>query len=148
MISYAVDKGNVGAHVDDFDVFLIQAEGRREWRIEETPQLEDEFRQGLDIKLLKRFKPTKTWVLEPGDMLYLPPRFAHHGIAKGDGCMTISVGFRAPSHTELLTSALGETFEKLDDRKRYSDPDLKLQNPGEIVTELKESAGCSRVNAA
>lgn len=132
MISYAVDRGNVGAHVDDFDVFLIQAEGRREWRIEQTPQLTDEFREGLDIKLLKKFRPDDTWVLEPGDMLYLPPRFAHHGIAKGDGCMTISVGFRAPRYSELLSSALGETFERLHDALRYSDPDLTMQRPGEI----------------
>lgn len=132
MISYAVDGGNVGAHVDNFDVFLIQALGRREWRIEMAPQLDDNFRPGMDIKLLKKFRPAKTWVLEPGDMLYLPPRFAHHGIARGDDCMTYSIGFRAPSAAELLDGAATHALATLQKSVRYQDPDLQLQHPGEI----------------
>lgn len=132
MISYAVKKGNVGAHVDNFDVFLIQASGTREWQIESTPQHEDNFKPNIDVRLLKRFKPDQRWKLEPGDMLYLPPRFAHHGIAQTDDCMTYSVGFRAPTHAELIDSAATYSLSKIDETVRYTDPDLSPQHPGEI----------------
>ena len=132
MISYAVKKGNVGAHVDNFDVFLIQASGTREWQIESTPQHLDDFKPNIDVRLLKRFKPDQKWKLEPGDMLYLPPRFAHHGIAMTDDCMTYSIGFRAPTHAELIDSAATHSLSKIDETLRYTDPDLAPQHPGEI----------------
>jgi 50S ribosomal protein L16 3-hydroxylase len=132
MISYAVDQGNVGAHVDNYDVFLVQAHGRREWLIEEEPRLEDDFVPGLPIRLLKKFKPTQRWILEPGDILYLPPRVPHHGIARGDGCMTISVGFRAPTHDDIINSLASAALAQSDLPVRYSDPDLSPQAPGEI----------------
>jgi 50S ribosomal protein L16 3-hydroxylase len=134
MISVACDKGNVGAHVDNYDVFLVQAHGTREWLIEDSPRTSDEFKPGLPIRLLKRFKPTHRWVLEPGDILYLPPRFPHHGIARGDNCMTISVGFRAPSVSEIINGVVTEALGGLDDSLRYTDSDLKAQQPGEIST--------------
>jgi 50S ribosomal protein L16 3-hydroxylase len=133
MISVAYDKGNVGAHVDNYDVFLVQAHGTREWLIEDSPRLEDDFVPGLPIRLLKKFKPTHRWLLEPGDILYLPPRFPHHGIARGDTCMTVSVGFRAPSISELINGVVTDALANVDDALRYSDPDLSAQSPGEIA---------------
>jgi 50S ribosomal protein L16 3-hydroxylase len=135
MISYAVDQGNVGAHVDNFDVFLVQALGKREWMIEDRPVHEDDFIPNLPIRLLRKFKPTHKWVLEPGDILYLPPRFPHHGIARGDRCMTISVGCRAPTVPEILNSVVSKALSEGDDSLRYSDPDLKPQAAGEIAPE-------------
>jgi 50S ribosomal protein L16 3-hydroxylase len=132
MISVAVDQGNVGAHVDNYDVFLVQAHGRREWMIEDKPRLTDDFIPGLPIRLLKKFKPTHRWILEPGDILYLPPRIPHHGIARGDECMTISVGFRAPTHDEILNSLATKALGESSTAVRYSDPNLIPQDPGEI----------------
>lgn len=132
MISYAVDEGNVGAHVDNFDVFLVQAAGRREWMIEDKPVLEDDFIPNLPVRLLRKFKPTHRWILEPGDILYLPPRFPHHGIARGDRCMTISVGCRAPSVNEIINEVTSNALSQTSESLRYADPDLKTQQPGEI----------------
>ncbi len=132
MISYAVEEGNVGAHVDNYDVFLVQAHGTREWMIEDRPVLEDDFVPNLPIRLLRRFKPTHTWLLEPGDILYLPPRFPHHGIARGGDCMTISVGFRSPSMHDILNGVVASGLVNTAESLRYVDPDLKPQAPGEI----------------
>jgi 50S ribosomal protein L16 3-hydroxylase len=132
MISYAVDQGNVGAHVDNFDVFLVQAAGKREWMIEDKPVMQDDFIPDLPVRLLRKFKPTHRWVLEPGDILYLPPRFPHHGVAQGDRCMTISVGCRAPSTNEIINGVVTNALIQSDESVRYTDPDLKPQAPGEI----------------
>jgi 50S ribosomal protein L16 3-hydroxylase len=132
MISYAVEEGNVGAHVDNYDVFLVQAHGTREWMIEDRPVLHDDFVPNLPIRLLKRFKPTHRWLLEPGDILYLPPRFPHHGIARGGDCMTISVGFRSPSIHDILNGVVASGLVNTDESLRYVDPDLRPQAPGEI----------------
>jgi 50S ribosomal protein L16 3-hydroxylase len=136
MISYAVDQGNVGAHVDNFDVFLVQAAGKREWMIEDKPVMEDDFIPDLPVRLLKKFKPTHRWVLEPGDILYLPPRFPHHGVAQGDRCMTISVGCRAPSVNEIINGVVTNALAQGDESLRYTDPDLKPQAPGEIAPDV------------
>ena len=133
MISYAVDQGNVGAHVDNFDVFLVQACGRREWMIEDRPVMKDDFIPNLPVRLLKKFKPTHRWILEPGDILYLPPRFPHHGVAVGDRCMTVSVGCRAPSANEIINGVVTSALAQSDETARYSDPDLTAQAPGEIA---------------
>lgn len=132
MFSYAVDKGNVGAHVDNYDVFLVQMYGTRRWMIEDRPVLQDDFVPNLPIRLLKKFKPTHTWDLQPGDMLYLPPRFPHHGVAVGTDCVTMSVGFRAPSFADFINGVASEALSKLDDAERYTDPELQIQHPGEI----------------
>ena len=132
MVSYADDRGNVGAHVDNFDVFLVQAAGKREWMIEDRPVLRDDFVPDLPVRLLKKFKPTHRWVLEPGDILYLPPRFPHHGVARGKGCMTISVGFRAPTTEEILNSVVSAALARTAEGHRYTDPDLQPCAPGEI----------------
>jgi len=135
MISYAVEDGNVGAHVDNYDVFLVQAHGTREWMIEDRAVMEDDFMPGLPIRLLKRFKPTHRWLLQPGDILYLPPRFPHHGIARGGDCMTISVGFRSPSLHDVLNGVVASALVNTDESIRYVDPDLKPQAPGEISSD-------------
>jgi 50S ribosomal protein L16 3-hydroxylase len=93
MISYATDGGGVGPHFDSYDVFLLQAHGRRRWRIGKQKDLT--LVEGAPLKILQNFEPEEEFVLEPGDMLYLPPRYAHDGVAEGE-CMTYSIGFRAP----------------------------------------------------
>jgi 50S ribosomal protein L16 3-hydroxylase len=136
MVSYASDRGGVGPHFDQYDVFLIQGLGRRRWQVgpkcdAATPLLPHD-----DLRLLAEFTPAEEWVLEPGDMLYVPPGFAHNGVAVGDDCMTYSIGFRAPSRSELIAGWCDEVLAGLDDDDRYADPDLAAQgNPGEIAGE-------------
>lgn len=132
MVSYAPDGGNVGAHVDNYDVFLIQAVGRREWRIGSTPVDEEVLVPDVDVSMLADFEPDEVMTLEQGDMLYLPPRIAHHGIAIGP-CMTFSVGFRAPSQEEIVSTVLARVIDEMDPMARYSDPDLEMpDHPGRI----------------
>ncbi|HVF36232.1 MAG TPA: cupin domain-containing protein [Candidatus Saccharimonadia bacterium] len=123
MISYATDGGSVGAHVDRYDVFLLQATGRRRWRIATSPDAPTAFRDDSELKLLRRFEPDHDWVLEPGDMLYLPPGIPHHGIAVGE-CTTWSIGMRAPSLAEMLVDYAEYVAERTDDAQRYADPAL------------------------
>ncbi len=133
MVSFAKEYGGVGAHVDNYDVFLLQAEGHRRWQIMNDPVEEEVILPDLDVSILQKFRPDEDWVLSPGDMLYLPPRIAHKGIAQND-CMTFSIGFRAPSHSEILASFLGYASEQYDPDLRYTDPDLTLQDhPSEIL---------------
>ena len=108
MISYATDGGGVGPHVDQYDVFLLQAEGRRRWRI--APPGDTRIVPGASLRILAAFEPTEEWVLEPGDLLYLPPGWGHDGVAEGP-CMTYSVGFRAPSRQEFLSAFLAAAAE-------------------------------------
>jgi 50S ribosomal protein L16 3-hydroxylase len=108
MVSWASDGGGVGPHFDSYDVFLLQAQGRRRWRWGRQKDLS--LREGLPLKILDRFEPEDDQVLEPGDMLYLPPRYAHDGIADGE-CQTCSIGFRAPGRGELAR----ELLERLAD---------------------------------
>jgi 50S ribosomal protein L16 3-hydroxylase len=137
MISFAVDKGSVGPHTDEYDVFLIQAEGKRRWQINADPHADNSLVAGLDMKILQYFEPTEEWLLEPGDVLYLPPGVAHWGVAEGE-CITWSVGFRAPSATELFTHWADEKLHSIDS-VRYSDPDLQLQShAGEIQPQAVE----------
>lgn len=126
MISYATDKGSVGPHTDGYDVFLLQAAGVRRWQISETPIIEAELIDGLDIKVLRQFDADQTWDLEPGDILYLPPHFAHHGVAQGE-CMTFSIGFRAPTQTELLDAMVNSLLESERGIDRYADPGWQIE---------------------
>lgn len=103
MLSYASDGGGVGPHVDSYDVFLLQVSGRRRWAIA-PPDPSAELLPGLPLRILSRFKPQQEWVLEPGDMLYLPPGWGHEGVAVGGDCMTASIGFRAPTAAELVAA--------------------------------------------
>jgi 50S ribosomal protein L16 3-hydroxylase len=139
MVSYAVDQGSVGPHIDDYDVFLYQAKGRRRWKIDTRPVSEDDYIPGLDLRILPQFETEQEWLLEPGDILYLPPNVAHWGIAEGE-CMTCSVGFRAPTLREMATAWFESALEKCIPEGRYRDPSLKPQSsPGEILpTSLDE----------
>lgn len=122
MISYATDTGGVGPHFDSYDVFLIQAHGKRRWRIGAQQDLS--LKEGLPLKILRNFTPDQEYVLEPGDMLYLPPQYAHEGVAIGE-CMTYSIGFRAPAWQELGEAFLQFMADSIDLPGRYADPDLQ-----------------------
>ena len=132
MVSYATDGGGVGPHLDQYDVFLLQGIGQRRWRICTDPRAPRDFRDGVDLKLLREFRPTHEWTLEPGDMLYLPPGVPHEGAAIGE-CMTFSIGMRAPSSSELLVAFAETVAAGLPESRRYADPDLRpAREPGEI----------------
>jgi 50S ribosomal protein L16 3-hydroxylase len=126
MVSYAVTGGGVGPHLDSYDVFLLQGSGRRRWRIAAVDNTADDtaFKPGLPLKILRRFRPQQEWVLEPGDMLYLPPGYAHEGVALGE-CFTYSIGFRAPSHQELAGDFLDYLHDTLALDGRLQDPGLQ-----------------------
>jgi 50S ribosomal protein L16 3-hydroxylase len=130
MISYASDGGGVGPHFDSYDVFLLQAHGKRRWRIGAQSDLS--LHEDMPLKILRRFEPEQEFLLEPGDMLYLPPNYAHDGIAVGE-CMTYSIGFRAPSYQELGQAFLQFMVETVELDGRYADPDLQpSRRPAEI----------------
>jgi 50S ribosomal protein L16 3-hydroxylase len=132
MISFATDGGGVGPHFDSYDVFLLQAQGRRRWRIGRQRDLS--LQEGLPLKILARFEPEQEMVLEPGDMLYLPPRYAHDGIAEGD-CQTYSIGFRAPAQGELARELLQRIGDEAAERGGgvYQDPRQQATlSPGAI----------------
>lgn len=136
MVSYAVDGGGVGAHFDHYDVFLVQGLGRRRWELGALCDDSTELMSHDGLRLLADFRATEEWVLEPGDILYVPPRVAHRGTAIGDDCMTYSVGFRAPSRGELIEAWADDMVPGLSDSDRYEDPHLLQQsNPGEISAE-------------
>jgi len=135
MISFAVPGGSVGPHYDNYDVFLLQAEGQRKWKIGQMCDNESLILNHPDLRILEEFEQTDEWVLEPGDMLYLPPRLAHWGVAQTD-CMTWSVGFRAPSTAEVVTNYADFVARFLPDEQRYGDADMSpVQNPSYIRPE-------------
>jgi 50S ribosomal protein L16 3-hydroxylase len=130
MVSYATDGGGVGPHVDSYDVFLLQASGHRRWRISQQPDMALE--PGAPLRLLSDFRAEQEWLLEPGDMLYLPPGVAHEGTAVGE-CLTYSIGFRAPTYQELLAPWLDEFAINATVPGRYADPGLgATRHPGAL----------------
>ena len=135
MISYAPAQGSVGPHVDQYDVFLLQGYGHRRWQIAGASVHEAELIPDVPLRILRTFEPDQEWVLEPGDMLYLPPGVPHHGVALDD-CMTFSVGFRAPAAAELVGLFYDEVAAGLREHERYADPDLEVPaHPGQITPE-------------
>ena len=140
MISYATDGGGVGPHFDNYDVFLLQAHGRRRWRI--GRQKDKTLRPGLPLKILAAFAPEEEYVLEPGDMLYLPPGWAHDGIAEGE-CMTYSIGFRSPNGAQIAHEVLQRMAEAAADTDGaiYRDPQQPaVDGPGAIPAALQDFA--------
>lgn len=138
MISFAAPGGSVGPHFDNYDVFLLQAEGHRRWKIGQMCDSDSPMLEHPDLRILAEFEQTEEWVLAPGDMLYLPPRLAHYGIAE-DACMTWSVGFRAPSHAEVLTHFTDFLAQYLGDEQRYSDADIhRPADPAQIDEQTVE----------
>jgi 50S ribosomal protein L16 3-hydroxylase len=143
MVSFAAPGGSVGAHVDQYDVFLLQAQGHRRWQIDSRPEAPRGFRPDVELKLLSQFSPDHDWIVAPGDLLYLPPGVPHHGVAE-DACLTFSIGMRAPSQAELMVDLAEELAAALPEEARYADPDLQLQaDPWEI-----DEAAFARVRAA
>jgi 50S ribosomal protein L16 3-hydroxylase len=131
MVSFAPAQGTVGPHVDRYDVFLLQGQGRRRWQVD--AQATDVCRPGLDLRVLRSFKATEEWILDPGDMLYLPPGLAHFGVALEE-CLTYSIGFRAPRVRDLLLGGLERIARQVDPEWLYEDRDLEPQDePGEIA---------------
>jgi 50S ribosomal protein L16 3-hydroxylase len=156
MISYATDGGGVGAHFDSYDVFLLQVHGKRRWRI--GAQRDLSLKEGLPLKVLQHFEAEEEWLLEPGDMLYLPPHIAHEGVAEGE-CMTCSIGFRAPSNGELSSQFLYHLAERMGDgampgsksarraAERYRDPlQPPVSAPAELPALLIERVGAILAN--
>jgi 50S ribosomal protein L16 3-hydroxylase len=136
MVSYAPDGGGVGPHFDSYDVFLLQGQGKRLWRVSQQEKLS--LVEGAPLRILSDFQTQQEYLLEAGDMLYLPPHVAHWGIAVGD-CMTYSIGFRAPSAQELTTQFLGYLQDRIEVPGMYGDPDLGLQpHPAEIGGSMVE----------
>lgn len=136
MVSYAPRGGGVGPHFDGYDVFLLQIAGERRWRVSRQRDLA--LVDGAPLKLLQRFRPTRDWVLAPGDLLYLPPGTAHDGIAESP-CLTASIGFRAPTAQELGVGFLEYLQDKLALAGRYGDPGLLPQmRPAHIGTRMVE----------
>ncbi|MGE7990085.1 JmjC domain-containing protein [Pseudomonas sp. NPDC089554] len=124
MISFAAPGGSVGPHFDNYDVFLLQGHGQRNWKVGQMCDSESPLLEHADLRILADFQQSDEWTLEPGDMLYLPPRLAHHGVAVDD-CLTYSVGFRAPSAAEVLTHFTDFLSQFLPDEERYSDADAQ-----------------------
>jgi len=138
MVSLAPPGGGVGPHFDSYDVFLLQARGRRRWRL--SGQSDLRVVESAPLRILRRFVPDREIVVEPGDLLYLPPQVAHDGIAV-DECMTLSVGFRAPSHQELATRFAEWLQDHVVVAGRYSDPDPALpKHPAVIPTAMVSNA--------
>jgi 50S ribosomal protein L16 3-hydroxylase len=123
MVSYAAPGGGVGAHIDSYDVFLLQGEGRRRWQVgtHRSRPNDRELDPSMPVKILRRFRPDEEYTLDPGDMLYLPPDHAHDGVAL-DACTTYSIGFRAPSAQELGTAFLDWLRDSIALEGRYADP--------------------------
>jgi 50S ribosomal protein L16 3-hydroxylase len=142
MVSFATDGGGVGPHVDAYDVFLLQLEGRRRWRV--GPVADRTLVKGAPLKLLRRFVPTHDWVLNPGDMLYLPPFWGHDGVAIGE-CMTGSIGFRAPGRVSMLRDLMQRMADDLpgvgDDEEIYRDPRQRgATSPARVPSALQAFA--------
>ena len=141
MVSYATDGGGVGPHFDSYDVFLLQLHGRRRWRIGRQKDLR--LRDGLPVKILQDFRPEQTFDLDAGDMLYLPPRYAHDGVALGE-CMTLSVGFQSPARGTLAGELLQRLAQDTDDLlgdALYRDPgQAAVPSPGAIPAALQDFA--------
>jgi 50S ribosomal protein L16 3-hydroxylase len=142
MISIAGKGGGVGPHFDSYDVFLLQGAGKRRWQISRQKSLE--LQAGLPLKILSRFEPEQTWELEPGDMLYLPPHIAHDGVAMSNNCMTLSIGFRAPTEAALACGLLEAAGDQIMARLGstsglYGEPPL----PGPVLNKTYKDKGIS-----
>ena len=141
MISFATDKGGVGPHFDSYDVFLLQAHGKRRWRIGRQKDLS--LQEDKPLKILANFEPEEEFVLEPGDMLYLPPKWAHDGVAEGE-CMTYSIGFRSPDRGEMGRELLLRMSDEPDEPENpviYRDPKQEaVSNPAEIPAGMYDFA--------
>ncbi|MDO9519644.1 MAG: cupin domain-containing protein [Pseudohongiella sp.] len=139
MISYATDQGNVGPHFDYYDVFLIQGMGQKRWQTGAVCNSLTPRRDDSGLKLLRDFNAEQEWIVNPGDILYLPPGVSHYGLAIGKS-MTYSVGFRAPSYADILSGVLDSALDSLSEDQRYTDSNPRLPiHPGEITPDVIEN---------
>jgi 50S ribosomal protein L16 3-hydroxylase len=136
MVSYAPPGGSVGPHSDEYDVFLLQAQGNRKWQYTDNRVENPALIPGLDLAIMQNFSCDQEEILLPGDMLYLPPGIAHHGVAV-DACLTFSIGFRAPTAIEALESFVLEVSRRESASKRYSDPDLETNRHFAEITQFE-----------
>ncbi len=143
MISYATQGGNVGPHFDQYDVFLIQASGKRRWKIGQHCDNCTALTANPDVKILQNFQQESEYMLEAGDIMYAPPGCAHWGIADTDDCITISIGFRAPSHEEIIAQLCDDVASQLSDDLRYKDVAI---NPKQHPAEISQAAFDNVVN--
>lgn len=141
MISFATDQGGVGPHFDNYDVFLLQAQGKRRWRIGRQKDLS--LQPDVPLKILNQFEPEEEFLLEPGDMLYLPPKWAHDGVAEGE-CMTYSIGFRSPNQDEIAREIFLRMSDEPDESPKevvYKDPkQAAATHPAAIPAQMYEFA--------
>ncbi len=142
MVSYSTDGGNVGPHFDYYDVFLVQGMGQKKWRIGAPADSQSQLLANRDLRLLAAFESEHEWILGPGDILYLPPMLAHWGTALGSS-LTYSVGFRAPSHSEIIAGVSDVIMERLPEDQRYLDtlpqrPERSGEIPQRVVSQLQE----------
>jgi len=138
MISYATDQGNVGPHFDYYDVFLIQGMGQKRWQVGDICNSMTERSDSSGLRLLKNFVARQEWIVDPGDILYIPPGYSHYGVAIGNS-MTYSVGFRAPAQADILSGVLDDALDSLSEDRRFSDAIARLpQHPGEITADVVE----------
>jgi 50S ribosomal protein L16 3-hydroxylase len=135
MISYAVEGGSVGPHVDKYSVFLLQGTGQRNWQIDQSPSPELDHLPNQDLRILRKFKPTDSWILDPGDVLYLPPNVPHHGVAMGE-CTTWSFGFRSPSRKEMIHELVRALTEHISEEDLFEED---LSNPCKESGEISAS---------
>lgn len=139
--SIAVDGGNVGPHWDDYDVFLLQGEGRKRWQISYAPTTDEDFIPGVDLRLIENFKVDEEWVVEPGDLLYLPPKIGHFGISIGQS-VTWSIGYRMPQINGLLDDFTHTVIEKVSPQLRLEDPAFPIEEEGYLsgraITQFKQ----------
>jgi 50S ribosomal protein L16 3-hydroxylase len=141
MVSYAAPGGGVGPHFDSYDVFLLQGPGRRRWSA--GNQRERELDARAPLRILRRFAPDRQWLLEPGDMLYLPPGWAHEGIAL-EPCFTYSIGFRAPADREIAREFLSYLQDRVELEGGYADPGIRPRpHPAEIPEEMVRRAAAA-----
>ena len=133
LCSYAADQGSVGPHFDLYDVFIIQGSGKRRWQISTAEVTDDNQAEGTPLRIQKTFNAEQEWILEPGDMIYIPPNVSHHGVSLGES-ISFSVGYRAVSHADLLDDFMAHITQHLSPKLTYQDADLKIQkNPAEIT---------------
>jgi len=137
MISWASDGGGVGPHFDSYDVFLLQASGKRHWRIGRQKDLS--LQADVPLKILTHFVPEEEHVLEAGDMLYLPPRWAHDGVAVGEGCMTYSVGFRVPQRASLAAELALRMSDAFEDATLYKDASQTATDTPALIPETLQA---------
>ena len=134
MISFAPDNASVGAHIDEYDVFLLQASGKRRWHIDASDKPDETLVENSTLRILANFQATDSWELSEGDVLYLPPGVPHHGVAVGDRCTTWSIGFRAPSNLDVLDTFSEVLLDNLP-LERFDDPPLNAMKSAEISPE-------------